>query len=83
MVRLLLRHSADVRMRDKDGQTPLHLAARKCHVDAAALLIEHGADVNSRCMRERTPLYGAGNVGMTRLLLQHGADFQASGPGRV
>ena len=45
--------------RNRDGKTPLHVAALTGHSEAARFLLEHGADVNARDAEGRTPLYWA------------------------
>jgi ankyrin repeat protein len=45
--------------RDKEGRTPLHLAASKGSIWCARLLVESGADMNARCKDGRTALHRA------------------------
>lgn len=59
VMRVLLLHGATVGARDKNGETPLHLAARKNHLKMVALLLEYGADANAKTVQELTPLYCA------------------------
>jgi ankyrin repeat protein len=40
---LLLKHNANLHVKDKDGFTPLEAATAGCHLDVAQLLLEHGA----------------------------------------
>jgi len=47
-VRKLLAEGADVMERDKNGLTPLHVAATVARPEMTTLLLEHGADVNAR-----------------------------------
>lgn len=48
IVQLLIEKGADVNMRNKDGQSPLHLAVRRKNcIDLVKHLISNGADVNS------------------------------------
>lgn len=54
----LLKAGADVQVRSL-GQTTLHIAASKGHIELAQLLLDHGADVNATAqMRgtDKTPL---------------------------
>lgn len=44
--RLLLKHGAQIDIRDVDEQTPLHLALSRGHRRAAAYLLQRGADVH-------------------------------------
>ncbi|MGC9105409.1 MAG: ankyrin repeat domain-containing protein [Thermoprotei archaeon] len=50
-------HQCDVNIRDKDGNTPLHLAAWYGYLDIVKFLVEHGADVNARNAEGNTPLH--------------------------
>jgi ankyrin repeat protein len=57
IARLLIEHGAVVDARDKQGQTPLHAAARDGLVAVATVLVSKGADVNARDHYGRTPLW--------------------------
>ena len=46
----LLGAGADIHARSL-GQTPLHIAAGKGHVELAQLFLDHGADVNAAAKR--------------------------------
>lgn len=57
--------------------TPLHIAMRAEHTQAACLLLECGADPNKRDPDGRLPLYGAvgdSNTELVQVLLNCGAD---------
>ena len=62
------------------GETPLHVAARKGHVEIAKLLLERGADPNIGDIYGWAPLHEAAQWGRTevaRLLLKRGANPNA------
>jgi len=50
---------SDIDARDKDKQTPLHLAAGKVHVDVVGTFLEGGVDITARDIDECTVLYSA------------------------
>lgn len=63
--------------RDKQGRTPLHLAASKGHTMCARLLVEAGADKDTKGSDGRTALFRAaanGEAEMVALLVEKGAD---------
>lgn len=63
-------------LRNKDGHTPLHMAAMADTVGVAEKLIEAGADIHQPDENGETPLHVAArmqNTGMTIFLLQSGA----------
>ncbi len=45
-VKLLISEDADVNVKNNEGLTPLHYAAREGHKEIVELLLAHGADVN-------------------------------------
>ncbi|XP_062512477.1 serine/threonine-protein phosphatase 6 regulatory ankyrin repeat subunit B-like [Corticium candelabrum] len=57
----LLSRGANVSQIDKDGDTPLHLAAYDLHVDICQLLVDYKADVTSVNNKGQTPLHIAVN----------------------
>ena len=63
------------------GYTPLHLSARKGHLEITQALIEKGANVNAKEERdEMTPLHLSalnGHLEVTRELIKAGADVNA------
>jgi ankyrin repeat protein len=80
ITRILVAHGADVRTRDKRGQTALSLAAQTWSPETVLFLIAHGADVNSRQNDGGTPLMNAVagvSIENARLLIAHGADVNA------
>jgi hypothetical protein len=75
---LLLAKGADVRVRDKNGQTPLHAAAKfgdEAHLHV--LLDRGGAEIDARDPGRRTPLHVAADLGRVEavtFLVSRGAD---------
>lgn len=64
-------------MRFEDGQTPLHLAARRGHAGYVTYLIERNVPVNVKDASTSTPLHDAvrsGDITITGILLSAGAD---------
>ncbi|KAK9283567.1 hypothetical protein L1049_011815 [Liquidambar formosana] len=71
------REGGPLDSRDKEGRTPLHLAASKGSVRCGRLLLEAGADKDARSRDGRTALYRAaanGDRRMVELLVEMGAD---------
>lgn len=76
----LLDGGADINARDKDGMTPLCLAACHGRTLVSKLLLERGANVNTTCKEDHTPLHLAalnGHREIVDLLIQHRADVNA------
>ena len=90
IVRLFLDHGAEVNAETENGEEPFHKVShgeyrsQEDGVRVAQLLLERGSDVNTPCKDHWTPLRAAsyfGKVGIVRLLLDHGADSEASAEG--
>ncbi len=70
-------NQAKEELRDRDGNTPLHIAAEQGNVEQARVLIEDGADINALNLSNRTPLIEAAiydKLSVAKLLLDRGAD---------
>jgi len=79
-VKAHIYHKTGINVKDSDGQTPLHIAARVDRVEMARLLLAHGANVNEKDNYGKTPLFGAARKGskeMVELLTAKGADINA------
>ncbi len=79
-MQVLLEAGADIAVRDRDGHTPLHMAAMKDHPDIIRALMDAGADQEVRAERGGRPLHCAASVGtpdFVRALLNAGADIRA------
>lgn len=79
-VRLLLARGADLKVKDKPGNSVLAGASLVHNVAVARLLLDKGLDVNVRDGFGFTPLMNAaenGNLELTKMLLAKGADVNA------
>jgi len=79
-LKLLLDHGAKVDARDREERTPLMLACRSGHVEAATILLDHGADLNAVDVEQGNAIHfaaGAGQVEIARLLVSRGADVKS------
>jgi phosphate transport system substrate-binding protein len=75
-IRRLLDRKMSVTVTDRDGQTPLHLAAHWGRDAAAALLLDRGAPIEATDHEGRTPLHAAtkeNQQALVGLLLNRGA----------
>lgn len=60
---LLMNHGANIHMQDKNGLSPLHIAARGGFANITKLLIDNGSDVNTRDRFGKTPIHWASESG--------------------
>ncbi|XP_053661076.1 E3 ubiquitin-protein ligase mind-bomb [Anopheles marshallii] len=63
VIEILLRHSADVEIEDKDGDRAVHHAAFGDEPGVMGMLAKAGADLNARNKRRQTALHIAVNKG--------------------
>ncbi|KAH7485626.1 hypothetical protein PRIC1_004924 [Phytophthora ramorum] len=76
--RLLLRHGADVNMRNQEGSAALHFAANGDALDVAKLLLDVGADIDVQDQDGKTPLHQSiheGSLLVANLLVSRGAQI--------
>ena len=79
-VKTYLAQGADIDARDRDGDTPLHLAAIKAGPAVIAALVAAGADPNAGSTDGNTPLFNAaehGNLPAVKALLAASANVNA------
>ncbi|MFH1283314.1 MAG: ankyrin repeat domain-containing protein [bacterium] len=69
----LIKKGAFVSAQDKEGKTPLHIAAEYNHLYAARLLLESGSKVMPKDKSGKTPLDYAESAEMIKLLKEYGA----------
>ena len=63
VVHVLLRHGANVRMKDVSGRTALHQAEQFRKVKVVRVLLQHGADIGTEDSSSRTALDQAAQFG--------------------
>jgi ankyrin repeat protein len=83
---LSLKHGPEVNTRDKNNQTPLHLAVKWDRFRLAEILLEHGADTNAEDNNGKTVLHilsesciddEGGVLNLALLLLKRGVQVNA------
>jgi ankyrin repeat protein len=76
----LIDKGADIEARNKDKETPLHIAAKEGHTKIVQYLIDKGADKQARAAYYRTPLHLAaerGYIAVVQCLIEKGAGREA------
>ena len=80
-VKTLIEYNADPSLKDADGATPLHFAARHGCVETSTLLLSNSlSSVNCPDNSGMTPFHLAcsrGSLELCELFLEHGADIRA------
>jgi len=77
IVRMLIDAGADVNLKDNNGDTPLHVAAKYGRVEIVRILINARANLDVQNNHDETPVHYAamnGNPGIARMLIDAGAD---------
>ena len=64
-VELLLSCGADIEAKNNDGESPLHIMARRQRLGCLITLLASGAQVDSRSNTGSTPLHTAVAVSLT------------------
>jgi len=80
IVKLLLKHKADIKIKDKNKNNLLHIAATRDFMDSletVKLLIKKGADLNELNSYNKTPLFMAleYNPVIAKFLIEQGANL--------
>lgn len=72
VVELLLSRGAEIDIKDKNGEIPLHVAVKGSHLNITKLLLEHESELEAADNFGRTPLRWAvmSNRGNFNNLLQ-------------
>ena len=81
ITQILIKAGADVNAVDKNGRTPIRMAARYGNVAMVSVLIKAGADVNAADKNGRTPIRMATGYGykvVVSMLIKAGADVNAA-----
>lgn len=81
VLKLLLRHHADVKAKNTRGQLPQHKAALSGHWSTMKILLEAGADFSAKDRKNRSSLHCAvvkGHTAVIGVLLEAGADINAT-----
>jgi len=87
IVRLLLKHKAELNTKDASGWTPLHVASAHNDVELVRLLINRGARLNATDNQGHSPLKWARETGsrdvFSYLKSQGGKEFDSTTPQRI
>ena len=81
-VKLLLKLGANLNVRNKSGDTPLHIAVEEGRIEIVEILLEAGADIQVEDHENNTPLHLAairGSLGIIASLVDAGASLHKKG----
>ena len=70
MVKLLIKHGANINSKDEADNSPLHWAIYNGHGKLANLLIESGAYIHSRNYNDNLPIQVAAHAGLPEVIQQ-------------
>ena len=70
MVKLLIKHGANINSKDESDNSPLHMAIYGGHGKLAKLLIESGAYIHSRNYNDNLPIQMAAHAGLPEVIQQ-------------
>lgn len=79
---LMLKRGADIEMRNKWGETPLHNTCKRGNLETTVYLLNNGADINAIDNFGETALHkaaGFGSVPLVQALIEKGANPFVSG----
>lgn len=85
VLRRLLSQGREVNA-DSGGETPLHVAARRCRREAVAILLDHGAEIDARNLHGKTAYAHSlrrGFSDIAELLAERGADVALTAADRL
>lgn len=80
LVQLLEKSNAALAIKNKEGDTPLHLACALGYRELVEAILQAGPDVNARNYKYATPLHqavDAGHKGLIELLVAQGAEIES------
>lgn len=81
IIDLLIGVKADLNIRNKEGNTPLHLAALKGNLNAMSSILKQGVDIKIRNLKGENALNYAirnGDIRSVRLLYNNGVDIYSA-----
>jgi len=77
-VKFLLKHGADITIKDKDNRIALARACESGNLELVKYLVHHGADINNEDNFGYTHIFNAchsGNIGLVKYLVEQGLDI--------